>query len=83
MNRDSFVAIKKARSLRHSPFKGVSEAKLSASKKVRGAFNKFPAFFVLAFKIVVYSSKVSILLLYILWEDWPIVVIAGLNEQLQ
>ena len=32
--------------------------------ELRGAFNKF--------KIVVDSWKFSILLLYILWDDWPI-----------
>ena len=37
-----------------------------------GVFNKFPDFFVRAFKIVVDSWKFSILLLYILWDDWPI-----------
>ena len=46
---------------------------------IRGAYNKFPYFFVLAFKIVVDSWKLSILLLYILWDDWPI---SGSNEQL-
>ena len=48
-----------------------------------GAFNKFPDFFVLAFKIVVDSWKSSMLLLYILWDDWPIFKISGSNEQLQ
>ena len=52
-------------------------------KDVRGAFNKFLDFFVQAFKIVVESWKFSILLLYILWDDWPIVMISGLNEQLE
>ena len=33
---------------------------------IRGAFNKFPDFFVEAFKIVVDSWKFSMLLLYIL-----------------
>ena len=51
--------------------------------KVRGAFNKFPDFFVQAFKIVVDSWKFSVLLLYILWDDWPIFMISGSNEQLQ
>ena len=50
---------------------------------IRGAFNKFPDFFVRAFKIVVDSGKFSILLLYILWDDWPIFMISGSNEQLQ
>ena len=47
-----------------------------------GAF-KFSDFFVQAFKIVVPSWKFTMLLLYILWDDWPIFVISGLNEQLQ
>ena len=36
-----------------------------------------------AFKIVVGSWKFSILLLYILWDDWPIFMISRSNEQLQ
>ena len=48
-----------------------------------GAFNKFPDFFVQAFKTVVDSSKFTMLLLYILWDDWPILMISGSNEQLQ
>ena len=51
--------------------------------KLHGAFNKFPDFFVLGFKIAVDSWKFSILLLYILWNDWPIFMISGSNEQLQ
>ena len=43
----------------------------------------FQAFFVQAFKIVVDSWKFSILLLYILWDDKPILMISGLKEQLQ
>ena len=43
----------------------------------------FQTFFVQAFKIVVDSWKFSILLLYILWDDWPIFMISFLNEQLQ
>ena len=50
---------------------------------IRGAFNKFPDFFVQAFKIVVDSWKFSMLLLYILWDDWPIFMISASNEQLQ
>ena len=34
--------------------------------KIRGAFNRFPDFFVQAFKIVVDSWKFTMLLLYIL-----------------
>ena len=50
---------------------------------IRGAFNMFPDFFVQAFKIVVDSWKFTILLLYILWDDWPTFMISGSNEQLQ
>ena len=50
---------------------------------IRGAFNKFPDFFVQAFKIVVDSWIFSMLLLYILWDDRPIFMISGSNEQLQ
>ena len=48
-----------------------------------GAFNMFPDFFVQAFKIVVDSWKFTMLLLYILWDDWPIFMISASNEQLQ
>ena len=50
---------------------------------IRGAFNKFPDVFALAFKIVVDFWKFSLLLLYILWGDWPIFMISDSNEQLQ
>ena len=50
---------------------------------IRGAFNKFPDFFVPIFKIVVDSWKFSILLLYIIWDDWPIFMISVSKEQLQ
>ena len=50
---------------------------------IRGAVNKFPDFFVQVFKIVVDSWRFSILLLYILWDDWPIFMISRSNEQLQ
>ena len=43
----------------------------------------FQTFYVWAFKIVVDSWKFTILLLYILWDDWPIFMISGSNEQLQ
>ena len=43
----------------------------------------FQTFFLWAFKIVVDSWKFSMLLLYILWDDWPIFMISGSNEQLQ
>ena len=50
---------------------------------IRGAFNKFPDIFVQAFKIVVDPWKFPMLLLPILWGDWPIFMISGSNEQLQ
>ena len=40
-------------------------------------------FFVQAFKIVVDTWKLNMLLLYILWDDWPFFMISGSNEQLQ
>ena len=43
----------------------------------------FQTFFVQAFKIVVDSWKFSILLLYILWDDWQIFMISASKEQLQ
>ena len=46
------------------------------------AFHKFQDFFVQAFKIVVDSWKFSMLLLYILWDDWLICMISGSKEQL-
>ena len=49
---------------------------------LRGAFNKFPGFFVQAFKIVIDSWKFSMLFLCILWDDWPIFMISDSNEQL-
>ena len=50
---------------------------------IRGAFNKFPDFFVQAFKIFVDTWKLSMFLLYILWDDKPIFMITYSNEQLQ
>ena len=43
----------------------------------------FQTFFVRAIKIVVDSWKFTMLLLYILWDDWPIFRISGSNQQLQ
>ena len=43
----------------------------------------FQTFFIQAFKILVACRKFSMLLLYILWDDWPIFMISGSNEQLQ
>ena len=43
----------------------------------------FQTFFLQAFKTVVDSWTFSMLLLYILWDYWPIFMISGSNEQLQ
>ena len=43
----------------------------------------FQTFYVLATKIVVDSWQFSMLLLYILCDEWPIFMISGSNEQLQ
>ena len=43
----------------------------------------FQTFFVWVSKIVEDSWKFSMLLLYILWDDWPIFMISGSNKQLQ
>ena len=42
----------------------------------------FKTFFIQAFKIVVDSWKFTMLLLYIVWDDWPILMILGSNQQL-
>ena len=42
---------------------------------------KFQTFFVQVFKIVVDPWGFTMLLLYILWDDWPIFMILGSNEQ--
>ena len=43
----------------------------------------FQTFFVQPFKIVVDTWKFTMLLLYILWDDWPIFMISDSNQQLQ
>ena len=43
----------------------------------------FQTIFVQAFKIVINSWKFSMLLIYILWDDWPIFMISRSNQQLQ
>ena len=43
----------------------------------------FQTFFVQGFKIVIDSEKFSMLLLYIIWDDWPIFMISVSKEQLQ
>ena len=64
--------------------------KLSVNKKTINwcverykGYTSFQTFFIWAFKIVVDSGKSSMLLLYILWDDWPIFRISASNEQLQ
>ena len=42
---------------------------------IHGAFNKFSDFFL--------YSHLRFLLLYILWDHWPILMISASNEQLQ
>ena len=43
----------------------------------------FLTFLIWVFKIVIDSWNFSMLLVYILWEDWPIYMISGSNEPLQ
>ena len=43
----------------------------------------FQTFFVWVLKIVVDPWKFTMLLLYILWDDWPIFLISGSNEHLE
>ena len=63
---------------------GHCQENIFAEKKyVCGAFNKFSDFFVQAFRIVGDSWKFTTLLLYILWDDWPIFMISGLHQELE
>ena len=59
------------------------EYKINKWNNLHGAFNKFPDFFVQAFTIIVDTWIFSMLLLYCLWDDWPIFMISGSNQQLQ
>ena len=43
----------------------------------------FQTFFVQAFRIVIDTWKYGMLLLYFLWDDWPIFMISASNELLQ
>ena len=45
-------------------------------------YDKFPDF-LWAFKLSVDTWKFRMLLLYILWDDWPIFMISDSNQQLQ
>ena len=47
---------------------------------VRGVINKFPDLFC---KGIENCRRLSMLLLYILWDDWPGFIILGSKEQLQ
>ena len=58
-------------------------AQLAGAVRYEGHTISFQTFFVWAFKIVVDSWKFSMLLLYMLWDDWPIFMISASNEQLQ
>ena len=55
----------------------------SVCRYIHDTFNKFPDFFVQAFKIVIDSWKFTMLLQNILWDAWPIFRISGSKEQLQ
>ena len=57
-------------------------SKISINDK-RGAFNNFQIFFVWAFKTIEDSWKFNMLLLYMLWDDWPIFMISCSNGQIQ
>ncbi len=50
---------------------------------LHSTFNKSPEIFVKALKIVIDSWKFSMLLQYILWDDWPIFMISDSEEKLQ
>ena len=50
---------------------------------IRGIFNKFPEFFVQAFKFGVDSWKFSMLSLYTVWDNWLIFMIPDSKEQQQ
>ena len=63
--------------------RGSKPPSLDEYTDIHGAFNKFQAFFLQAFIIVVDTWKFTSLLLYISWDDWPIFMISGSNEQLQ
>ena len=55
---------------------------MHTKRNIRGAFNKFPDFLYRHLKLS-YTLENSLLLLYILWDDWPIFMISGSKEHLQ
>ena len=50
---------------------------------IRGAYDKFPDFFPMGIWNCRRLLKVHYLIACILWDDWPIFMISGSNEQLQ
>ena len=58
------------------------EQRQDLSRNIYGAFNKFPDFLYKHLKLS-YSWKFSMLLLYILWDEWPIFMTLGSYEQIQ
>ena len=60
-----------------SSFKNVVYKQFVYKRCIRGECNKFPDFFVQAFEIVEDFWKFNMLLLYVLWDDWPIFMISS------
>ena len=56
---------------------------LSRDPMVHGSFNKLPDFFLYWYWKLYRHWKFSMLLQYILWDDIPILMISGSNQQLQ
>ena len=72
--------------MKMSSFQDKEKARRMAIEKILNllsAYDKFPDIFVLAFKFGIDSWKFSMVLLYILCDDWQTFMISGLNEQLQ
>ena len=69
------ITFKEKNNLNHYCVTSSNPAQLT--NMIRGEFKKFPVFFVQAFKIIVDSWEFSMLLLYTLWDDWPISMISG------
>ena len=67
-------------------FKAYISGRISLLKMITdicGAFNMILDFFCTGIKIIIDSWKFSMLLLYMLWDDWPFFMISGSNELLQ
>ena len=79
---ENFVTTHREATVDEIPIKPRNKCRISSeSLVIRNVVNKriydvhtiyFQTFYVWVFKIVVDSWKFSILLLYILWDDWPI-----------